>query len=359
MDPNPDSSSTAIPSGRRTDTAIPEVCINLLLWSLALVLLGLSVIALPGYGSILSRLVGSALLLLLLELIGAAYLWYAAIAAIAFLGIWHFASRPLQRKSVFVLGIAVGIYASSIASWYVPRPQVANRGGTSLAIMAYNVNYKLWDTASVTANVREHPADILGLVEPLTADAAELREEVRDLYPYYYRSSAGNLSLLSRYPILAAETDNLGTSVYSLLALVDVAGQPLRVVVAHPPPPTTRGRFVTRNNTIAALADYARDRQMPTVVMGDFNATSWSIYLQNFVRRSGLRSTALGRGIKPTWNYLETGRPQSLAGRAIRLLKIPIDHIFVSEAIRVEDVRTAPAGVSDHRPLIARLRMPS
>ncbi|MEO0827084.1 MAG: hypothetical protein AAFX95_22520 [Cyanobacteria bacterium J06639_16] len=37
--------------------------------------------------------------------------------------------------------------------------------------------------------------------------------------------------------------------------------------------------------------------------------------------------------------------------------KLPIDHIFTSQSISVDQVITPPPGVSDHRPVIAKLRM--
>ncbi len=343
----------------KSDSTVFSFLFSVLLWPIALALLGLSTIASPVYGLALPRLVRSSRLLLLLELIGSAYLWYAAIAGVIFVALWCFVSRPLRRPAFWVLAVAVGVFASTALSWYLPRAQAETASGTSVVAMAYNVNYQLWDTQSVTDIVREHPADILGLIEPLTTDAAELRERVRDLYPHYYRATGGNLSLLSRYPILSATTDTLGTSVSSLIADLDVDGRQLRVIATHPPPPVAGRFFRRRNQTIAALADYARQYEGPLVVMGDFNATSWSIYLQNFVRRSGMRNASAGRGLKPTWFYNEAGRPLSRGGRMAQLLKIPIDHIFASPDIRVERVRTAPAGVSDHRPIIAKLRLPA
>lgn len=363
MDPDLDSQGAAAkPALSGASTSPNRGCLQgflgLLLWPIALVLLGLSPIAGPWYGLLLPRLLRSPSFFLLFELLGVTYLWLAGITAIAFASVLLLFSRPLRRKSVLVLAVALGIYASLLLNWYIPKPQVANADGMPLTVMAYNINYRLWDTEGVTEVVRQHPADVLGAIEPLADDAAELWENVRDLYPHYYRAPAGNLSLLSRYPILSASADNLGTTTHSLFAVLEVEGRPIQVVVVHPPPPAGRDLFAQRNATIAALATYASQQQDSLVVMGDFNATSWSIYIQTFVRRSGLRNASFGHGIKPTWFYNEAERPSSWAARVTQALRIPIDHIFVSGDIRVDRVKTAPAGVSDHRPIIAKLRLP-
>jgi len=359
MDPTKSGSTNASTQPPATARGYGWLLVGLGLWPIALVLLGLSFLAGPLYGFLLQKLVRSSLLLLLFELVGAAYLWYAGAAIALFCGALLLLPRPLRWKSMFVLGISLGLYASSILYWYVPRPQVANAGGTSLTVMAYNVNYRLWDTDEVTAIARAHPADILGLIEPLTEDAAELYDNVRDLYPHYYRAPTGSLSLFSRYPIESATADNLGTETYSLLAVLNIDDRPIRLVVVHPPPPVSRSLLVNRNQTIAALADYARQQSEPTIVMGDFNTASWSPYLRNFMRRSGLRNASLGQGIHPTWCYADTGRSHSWRAQLAQALKVPIDHLFVSPDIRVDRLETAPAGVSDHRPVIAKLKLPA
>ncbi|MEO1296764.1 MAG: endonuclease/exonuclease/phosphatase family protein [Cyanobacteria bacterium J06636_16] len=226
-----------------------------------------------------------------------------------------------------------------------------------LTVMTYNVNYQLWDTTAVTDLVRANPVDVFGLVEPFKEQAAELRDNVQDLYPHYYRATGGGLSLFSRYPIAEATTENLDTRYHSLFAIVDVAGKPVRIVVAHPLAPVSMYNFVNRNEAMVALAKYGAEQSITTVIMGDFNLTSWSIYFRNFILNSGLRSVNLGHGLNPTWFYNGVGRSLSPLEQAKQVLKIPIDHVFVSQDVSVDQVITPSSGVSDHRPVIAKLRM--
>ncbi|MBE7386224.1 MAG: endonuclease/exonuclease/phosphatase family protein [Leptolyngbya sp. SIO1E4] len=319
--------------------------LSLLLWPIALVLL------------LLSFTPGRWYKLWPFEIIGAGYLWFAAFTLILLVSLLLLRALPHRRKLIIVLALALGLYASFIGSWYVPRLRDARPGGVPLTVMTYNVNYQRWDTEAVTDLVRSHPVDVFGLVEPFKEQAAELRDNVQDLYPHYYRATGGGLSLFSRYPIAEATTENLGTRYHSLFAIVDVEGKPVRVVVAHPLAPVNLYNFVNRNEAMVALAKYGADQQITTVIMGDFNLTSWSIYFRDFIRHSGLRSVNLGHGINPTWFYNGVRRSLYPSEQLMQFLKIPIDHIFVSQNVSVDAVITPSSGVSDHRPVISKLRM--
>jgi endonuclease/exonuclease/phosphatase (EEP) superfamily protein YafD len=215
--------------------------------------------------------------------------------------------------------------------------------------MAYNVNYRRWDTLATEKVVRAYPADILGLIEPEAGQAADLRARVKDIFPHYYRATGGNLSLFSRYPITAARTDNLQTRYHNLFATLNVQGKAAQVVVTHPLAPISRNYFNLRNQTIRSLANYAQKQKTPLIIMGDFNATSWSPYMRAFGQRSGLRNASQGHGIHLTWFYSNFRSPY-------QLIKIPIDHIFVSPNIPVSEITAGEPGVSDHRPVIAKIR---
>ncbi|MEO1210179.1 MAG: endonuclease/exonuclease/phosphatase family protein [Cyanobacteria bacterium J06638_20] len=318
---------------------------NLFLWLSAIALLGLSMSIAPWYR------------LWPFELIGGAYLWLAALTLLFFLGSLWLRPKRSRRGVMVVLAIALGFYASATLSSYIPRLWNAQPGGIPLTVMTYNVNYLLWNTEAVTERVKNQSAEILGLIEPSDEEAEALRVRVEGLYPYYYRATDGRLSLFSHHPIVEAETEDFGASNFGLTAIVDVDGKPIRVVVAHPRPPVSPALFTRRNLFIQALANYSASQETPTIIMGDFNTTSWSPYFREFVWQSGLRSVNRGHGLNPTWFYNEAGRPLATIEQVLQVLKIPIDHIFVSSRISVDAVMTPPAGVSDHRPVVAKLRI--
>ncbi|MGB0563603.1 MAG: endonuclease/exonuclease/phosphatase family protein [Spirulinaceae cyanobacterium] len=300
------------------------------------------------------------------ELVGAFYLWFAGLALVLLIAV-GWLKLTLERNSLRgILAIALTFYASTILPWYLPQSQAIEQG-TPLTVMTYNVNHKQWDLEQVATTVRlpeavrraqSHPVDIFSLVEPNKEQAAALREALRDLYPYYYRATGGGSSLFSRYPIQSPRTENFGAQDHSLVANFEIANQSIQVIVTHPFVPRSRSYFQRRNELIAAIAQYARQNPtQPLIVMGDFNATSWSAYVRNFERVSGLRNVALGYGLKSTWFYWGTNQPFSLESCIKQLFKIPIDHIFVSPDLNVDQVKVLPSGASDHRPILTQIRL--
>lgn len=324
-----------------------------IIWAIVMVLLGLSITPAPWYK------------FWAFEIAGAGYLWYGATSLLILCSLAYFRPRRLRRhlrRLILTLAIALIFYGTTILNWYIPRIIDSMSGGIPVTAMTYNVNDRYWDAASVARVVRSQQADIFGLIEPFPHQATELHALIDDLYPHFYAATAGELSLYSRYPILEATTEKLQTPFSSLFATLDLQGKALRVAIVHPLAPLSPKHFRGRNQNLSALAEDARahssDYSSAAIVMGDFNTTSWSIYFHNFLRRSGLRSASLGHGIHPTWFYISSARPQVLLYQFLQLLKVPIDHILVSPQIRIDRVTTAPAGISDHCPLIAKIRIP-
>lgn len=83
------------------------------------------------------------------------------------------------------------------------------------------------------------------------------------------------------------------------------------------------------------------------IFAGDLNCTPFALAFREFQHRTGLRQTALGRGLTNTWHgpYLPFR------------MGLPIDHILVSAKIQVLDLKAGPTLGSDHRWLEARLKL--
>ena len=90
----------------------------------------------------------------------------------------------------------------------------------------------------------------------------------------------------------------------------------------------------------ATLAGVARGLPEPVLVLGDLNASPWSSHFRRFLRDSGLRDSAQGRGVQPTW---PAGMPW---------LWIPIDHCLHSPQLQVVARHVGPNLGSDHYPVV-------
>jgi endonuclease/exonuclease/phosphatase (EEP) superfamily protein YafD len=117
------------------------------------------------------------------------------------------------------------------------------------------------------------------------------------------------------------------------------------VIATHPPPPMSAQYADWHDRQTAALADLVAASRDPVVLVGDLNATPGSEAHRRLLA-AGLRDTRQGHGWQPTW-------PASLGWAGI-----PIDHLLVSPAVGCPRRDLSPDLGSDHRGVVADLRVP-
>ena len=79
------------------------------------------------------------------------------------------------------------------------------------------------------------------------------------------------------------------------------------------------------------------------MVIGDLNDVAWSRTSRLFRRVGGMGDPRVGRGLYPTFNA------------NIRLLRWPLDHLFVSPHFELMQIDLLPDIGSDHFPIFFRL----
>ncbi len=162
-------------------------------------------------------------------------------------------------------------------------------------------------------------------------------------------------AVLSRGPIIEARRLRSRYRAYGLMASVEAAGQggaatgPIRIVSVHlrsTHPGPVRWMIATALQRVAEAALLLRevaDLPGPMIVGGDFNAMVDSITMTSLARRFGNAFTRAGRGCGVTFPGFAGG--------------IRIDHILHSRDLSAETCFVDPAAVSDHRALVATLRL--
>ncbi len=246
--------------------------------------------------------------------------------------IWGWSFSAFAASAV-VSCIALGVPVSQPAA-----------GKTLLRIMSANV---------YTANSRY--TDFLNLVGEVNPDILAIVEytkhwdkELTSLHNEYLhrvtlpRKHGFGIALFSKQPLRNVEAVWLlkyfdGPTIF---CDVDVDGSPLSVIALHTISPLSIQRFTARNTQFEALARRIKDDQRPRVVLGDFNATTWSPYLTDLLRAGELRDSRQGIGLLPTW-------PQFFWP-----MLISIDHAFVSQEICVHRRWVERDIGSDHFPIV-------
>jgi len=127
---------------------------------------------------------------------------------------------------------------------------------------------------------------------------------------------------------------------------VQVAG--IEISLIHPPPPISAEYAAARNDMLRSVADWSGSiSDVPHLVIGDLNCTPWSPRLLHLLWAGGLHDTRRGRGNQASW-------PTALGP-----LGIPIDHILTSDPDLISERRLGSPTGSDHRPILARIRVPA
>lgn len=219
-----------------------------------------------------------------------------------------------------------------------------NAGDGLLQVVQLNVHTQNPHKDQVLALLRQTPAQLLALQE---VDAAWLDAlaPLHNQYPYRVqvaRHDNFGIALWSALPLDATQVLDPGDlGVPSLAATVVVDGQPLRVVVTHPPPPVPPLGHKERDAQLAGLARELAATQGPVLLMGDLNASPWSPAFADLLATAQLQDPAQQFWPTGTW-------PANLP-----LGRIWIDHVLAGHGARVTARSVLDAVGSDHLPVRA------
>ncbi|HWI73100.1 MAG TPA: endonuclease/exonuclease/phosphatase family protein [Baekduia sp.] len=235
-----------------------------------------------------------------------------------------------------------------------PQPDVGP-GAVTIRAMAANVYVGGADARAIVRLVREHHVDVLSLEEMTPEivdrlDAAGLRRllRYRDLDA---RGGANGSGLFSRFPLEQRKPYNSIDQNGEPRALVRVPGAaPIDLQVIHPPPPI-HGWVGIWRHMLSELPRPREDGDQLRMLMGDFNATLDHEQLRRLLGGDhgyADAADATGKGYDTTWP----------AGRRFPP-EITIDHVLIDPRMRADDVSVHLVPRSDHRAVIATLRVPA
>ncbi len=242
----------------------------------------------------------------------------------------------------------------------IPPAGVASaEGHARLRVMVYNVAYHSTDPDLLIETVLNQHADIVGFNELGAGQADFLDAALADTYPYriFYPGGVRGKGLVSQYPIVEdSGLLSFNTVMTHLFTTIDVNGQPVRLLIAHPPRPVLRGGFY--HYPAGVMADFERliaeaTTGGPAILMGDFNSTDQTTQY-NMVVDAGLsdsfREAGWGLGLTYPQRRLQAGSIN--LPRAVR-----IDYIFHTDDFTAIHAWVGPDGGSDHRPILAELTL--
>ncbi|MET7933352.1 endonuclease/exonuclease/phosphatase family protein [Streptomyces sp. NPDC005322] len=258
----------------------------------------------------------------------------------------------LSAAARWPLGCGWALLAAVATGWYVqpydggPAPAPHGRVLARLRVLTANLEFGGATDGLLAALRREQP-DMVSVQECDVRCAAALDSAaVHKSYPYRIvvtgRPAQGS-ALLSRYPL--AKEKGVRGELAMPGAVTRIAGQRLRLQVAHPMPPMP-GQLDVWRTELGRLRAYAAGRGgQPTVIAGDFNATQDHAAFRALLD-TGMRDSARTTGVSRTPSWPSATAP---------VLGAQIDHVLVSDALRPRTARFLDLRDTDHRALLVEL----
>jgi endonuclease/exonuclease/phosphatase (EEP) superfamily protein YafD len=231
-----------------------------------------------------------------------------------------------------------------------PRGWQDHRFGTSLgdqpqrafSVFTANVLYTNIDELSERSASLLLNADVVALQEVSTQNQGYWETLLRSFPWRSVRTSrrGSGVGLWSRWPIEVEEVGDQHGRERDAQAVVLVDGERVRIRVVHTHAPRARKFIPPWREHLKALEDLLQGSDLPSMLVGDFNASRAHAPFRNLLRAGGGMQDAasrINRRHRHTWSPLLSGP---------RLLQL--DHILVPKGWTIRDARRVPVAGSDH-----------
>ncbi|MEV6690574.1 endonuclease/exonuclease/phosphatase family protein [Micromonospora sp. NPDC051196] len=260
-----------------------------------------------------------------------------------------------RRWPAVVAAVTTATLIAVVAPRTLPSAQPAATGPT-VRLLTANLLAGAADPATVVESVRTERVDVLVVQEFTPSVEAELdRLGLDRLLPYRQLNpviGTPGSGLYSRHPISAGGIRTLrgGWGFTQAYATVAVPGAPeVRVESAHPSAPYALDQTGYWRDDLTAQPP-ATPHGPLSILAGDFNATLDHGPLRALLRTGYVdAAAAVGAGLTGTWGPYD--------GSLIP--PVTIDHVLVDRRIAVRDLDVRALPGSDHRMLLAELRLPA
>lgn len=263
---------------------------------------------------------------------------------------WHYfmAAAPLtlitllmRRTKLAALALVVTVINGlHLLPFVTPSLEASPSDATTVRLMMANTLYGNPNPDMLIEAVLKTSPDIVVLVEMNRINHFTMGA-LWERYAYVQSDPQYQTVILSRYPLENGRFIDYGSGHRSqAYAEITVQGRSFGVLGIHPTTPMNNDRWGWRNEELQKTAAFAREQQLPIIVTGDFNVSSFSPNFTHFLKEGELTDGRVGQGLNRSW---PTFMPAA---------KIPIDHFVSSPAINVISLETGPHTGSDHLPLV-------
>jgi endonuclease/exonuclease/phosphatase (EEP) superfamily protein YafD len=233
---------------------------------------------------------------------------------------------------------------------FSPPLAVAGADATPLRVAAANVCFDNDRAGELLPLLAARSVDLVAVCE-VTERVRRQLEPLLEQWPHSVvetHEDCYGIALYSRLPLSQTQVLALGTHrAPAIRAVVQTDAGPIGILCMHPPRPGGDDRSNERDRAFQEMESALAPLPPRRIVLGDTNATRWSVPFTTALARNGLRDSSEGHGYQGSW-------PAGLPG----FLRIPIDHVLVTDGIGVPERALLSVPGSDHLAVFAELLLP-
>ncbi len=248
------------------------------------------------------------------------------------------------RRTALLAGAALVANLTLIVPLYTGSPALP-AGSDTLEILSFNVTASNSERSAVVEFLAAGEADVIFLHESSTdwEDAIS-----RSDLPYRMVNAREPGSVFGTLALVGKETEAnviaLGDfGQLSIEVIAELDGREIKILGSHPLSPVNPTRAKARDDQLRIIGEWAARQEVPVVVTGDFNASTWSRGFSLLTKEADLVNSQKGFGVQASWP----------AGNV--LFGIPIDHLVHSPGLTTIDRHLGESLGSDHFPLFVTL----
>lgn len=232
-----------------------------------------------------------------------------------------------------------------------------------MRVMTFNAGNGLAEPARLIELVRGSGADIVGLQEIDAVQGRALETALADRFPYRLVHGAGipGKALLSRLPFAGGLVE-FHPGRPDVVALIEHPDGPLRVIVAHPPPPRARYGLPVSEAGREQIRLLLREAVIggPTLLLGDFNVSArQAVYRE--IAGSGLIDAFRTAGTGTGWTLPTRLARFAYRGQRAGNVRLPVllrvDYVWHSPHLTATRAWVGSHAGSDHLPVLAELTL--
>ena len=237
-----------------------------------------------------------------------------------------------------------------MAKYDVAKPTETVNKETGFMLLTSNVLQKNKKTNLLIEEMKKLNPDVAVFTETDAMWANAIKEGIGADYPYKVEVPLDNTYGMLLYSKLKLSNSQVkyvvDDSIPSIHSEVELrSGDKIQLHAIHPTPPMPQHNPSSsdRDAEMMKTALEAMNSEIPVIVIGDFNDVAWSHTTSMLQTVGELLDVRKGRSFYNTFNA------QSF------IMRWSLDHIFVSEEFRVENIAVGSNIESDHFPFYAEL----